>query len=85
MSTKGDLLHRSDTDVEASNEPRFLEFLRCTGPSTVYYVANGSWRFGNAVLIALALTGLLAACSNYHGPITNASEGYHEVNTPVGP
>jgi hypothetical protein len=85
VSTKGDLLRRSGTDAEASNERRFLESLRCTGLPTAYYVAKYSWGLSKAVLIALTLTCPLAACSTYHGPITNASEGYHEVGSPVGP
>jgi hypothetical protein len=85
VSTKGGLLRRSGTDAGASNERRFLESLRCAGPSTAHYVANDSWGFSNAVIIALTLTWPLAACSTYHGPITNASEGYHEVGSPVGP
>ena len=36
-------------------------------------------------LLALAISGLLAACSAYHGPITNAPEGDHQIGLPQGP
>ena len=35
-------------------------------------------------LATAVLMGLLSACTEYHGPITNAGEGYHQVGAPVG-
>ena len=35
-------------------------------------------------LLALVLLALASGCSTYHGPITNAAEGYHEIGEPTG-
>ena len=35
-------------------------------------------------LSALVLLAFVSGCSTYHGPITNAAEGYHEIGEPTG-
>ena len=34
--------------------------------------------------LALVLLAVAAGCSTYGGPISNVSEGYHEVGQPTG-
>ena len=42
-------------------------------------------RSSSSCVLAIMLCGLLAACSTYHGPITNAPDGYHQIGAPQGP
>ena len=41
--------------------------------------------FSRVGCVAILLCSLLAACSTYHGPITNAPDGEHDIGKPVGP